>query len=221
MTTQTNANEFIPFLAKCGALKFGSFVTKSGRVSPYFVNMGVICSGEGISLLANCYARIFEKHFAGKADNLFGPAYKGIPLCAATALALHKNGLNTSFTYNRKEAKDHGEGGVLVGDVYQEKRRIVIIEDVITAGTSIEETMQTIAAIPNAKAVGLIVAIDRMEKLGDGKSALQQIKEKYSLETHSIATIEDILKFAPEEHKKSIEDYRKQWGWGAENEKNG
>jgi len=207
-----NANDFIPFLASCGALKFGSFVTKSGRVSPYFVNMGVICSGEGISLLASCYAEIFEKHFAGKADNLFGPAYKGIPLCVSTALALHTNGLNVSFTYNRKEAKDHGEGGVLVGDTYSEQKRVVIIEDVITAGTSIEETMQTMAAIPNAKVTGLIVAMDRKEKLGDGKSALQQVKEKYNIEVYSIASIEDILKFAPEEHKKNIEKYRKEWG---------
>jgi orotate phosphoribosyltransferase len=209
----TNTNELISFLEKCGALKFGSFVTKSGRVSPYFVNMGVVCSGSGISLLASCYAEIFQKHFAEKADNLFGPAYKGIPLCAATAAALHKeHGLETSFTYNRKEAKDHGEGGALVGDVYEEKKRIVIIEDVITAGTSIEETMKIISAIPNAKIVGLIVAIDRKEKLGDGKSALQQVSEKYSIETHAIATIDDILKFAPQEHKKSIEQYREQWG---------
>ncbi|MDR2579393.1 MAG: orotate phosphoribosyltransferase [Fibromonadaceae bacterium] len=212
-TNAANASEFIPFLAKCGALKFGSFVTKSGRVSPYFVNMGTVCSGYGLSLLANCYAEIFQKHFAGKASNLFGPAYKGIPLCAATAAALHsKHSADVSFTYNRKEAKDHGEGGVLVGDTYQEKRQVVIIEDVITAGTSIEETMKIMSNNPNAKVIGLIVAIDRKEKLGDGKSALQQVREKYNIETHSIATIEDILKFAPKEHKESIENYRKEWG---------
>jgi orotate phosphoribosyltransferase len=198
-----SADEFLQFLAKCKALKFGSFVTKSGRVSPYFVNMGEVCNGEGISLLSSCYAQIFQKHFASKADNLFGPAYKGIPLCAATAAALHKeHGINVSFTYNRKEAKDHGEGGVLVGDAYKEKRRIVIIEDVITAGTSIKETMRIMSSIPNAEIVGLIVAIDRKEKLGDGSG----------IETHSIAAIEDILKFAPEEHKESIEKYRLEWG---------
>jgi len=194
---------FLQFLARCEALKFGSFVTKSGRVSPYFVNMGEICDGEGISLLSSCYAQIFQKYFADKADNLFGPAYKGIPLCAATAAALHKEyGINVSFTYNRKEAKDHGEGGILVGDTYKEKRRIVIIEDVITAGTSIEETMRIMSAIPNAEIVGLIVAIDRKEKLGGSNG----------IETHSIATIEDILKFAPEEYKESIEKYRLKWG---------
>ncbi|MCL2282186.1 MAG: orotate phosphoribosyltransferase [Fibromonadales bacterium] len=213
MTTSTNGNELISFLSKCGALKFGSFVTKSGRVSPYFVNMGTVCDGEGISLLSTCYAKIFKEHFAGKADNLFGPAYKGIPLCAATAAVLYKeHGIKTSFTYNRKEAKDHGEGGVLVGDLYQEKKNIVIIEDVITAGTSIEETMRTISAIPNAKVTGLIVAIDRKEKLGDGKSALQQVMEKYCIEAHAIASIEDILKFAPEEYKAEIEKYRSEWG---------
>ena len=212
MMTQTNANRFVQFLAKCGALKFGSFTTKSGRISPYFVNMGLVCNGEGLALLASSYAEIFQKHFANKANNLFGPAYKGIPLCAATAAALHiEYGANVSFTYNRKEAKGHGEGGVLVGDSL-EKKQIVIIEDVITAGTSIEETMQIISTIPNAKVIGLIVAIDRKEKLRDGKSALQQIKEKYSLEAYSIASIDDVLKFAPEEYKKEIENYRLEWG---------
>ncbi|MDR2593688.1 MAG: orotate phosphoribosyltransferase [Fibromonadaceae bacterium] len=211
--TQTNINELVPFLAKCGAMQFGSFVTKSGRVSPYFVNMGTVCNGEGLALLASCYAEIFQKHFAGKADNLFGPAYKGIPLCAATAAALYReHGVNVSFTYNRKEAKDHGEGGVLVGDLYAEKKQIVIIEDVITAGTSIEETMSIMSLIPNAKVIGLIVAMDRKEKLGDGKSALQQIREKYGIEAYSIASIDDILKFATEEYKEKIENYRKEWG---------
>jgi len=211
--TQTNINELVPFLAKCGAIQFGSFVTKSGRVSPYFVNMGTVCNGEGLALLAGCYAKIFQKHFAGEAGNLFGPAYKGIPLCAATAAALHReHGVNVSFTYNRKEAKDHGEGGILVGDLYAEKKQVVIIEDVITAGTSIEETMSIISLIPNAKVIGLIVAMDRKEKLGDGKSALQQIKEKYGIEAYAIASIDDILKFAPEEYKEQIENYRKEWG---------
>ncbi|MDR3001488.1 MAG: orotate phosphoribosyltransferase [Fibromonadaceae bacterium] len=213
MTTLINENELVPFLVECKALKFGSFITKSGRTSPYFVNMGTICSGEGVSFLAGCYAKVFQERFAKKADNLFGPAYKGIPLCTATAAALHKEyGTNVSFTYNRKEAKDHGEGGILVGDTYQEKKRIVIIEDVITAGTSIAETMKIMEAIPNAKVVGLIVAMDRKEKLSDGKSALQQVKEKYNIEAYSIASIEDILKFAPEEYKESIEKYRKEWG---------
>jgi len=211
--THTNTNELVPFLAKCGAMQFGSFVTKSGRVSPYFVNMGTVCNGEGLALLAGCYAEVFQKYFADKADNLFGPAYKGIPLCAATAAALHREyGVNVSFTYNRKEAKDHGEGGVLVGDLYSEKKQVVIIEDVITAGTSIEEAMNIMSLIPNAKVIGLIVAMDRKEKLGDGKSALQQVKEKYGIEAYSIASIDDILKFATEEYKEKIENYRKEWG---------
>ena len=211
--TQTNANEFVPFLAKCGAIQFGSFVTKSGRVSPYFVNMGTVCSGEGLALLACCYAEIFQKYFANKASNLFGPAYKGIPLCAATATALHREcGIDVSFTYNRKEAKDHGEGGVLVGDLYAEKKQVVIIEDVITAGTSMEETMNMMSLMPNAKVIGLIVAIDRKEKLGDGKSALQQVKEKYGIEAYAIASIDDILMFAPKEYKENIENYRREWG---------
>jgi orotate phosphoribosyltransferase len=209
----TSTNELVTLLAKCGALKFGSFTTKSGRVSPYFVNMGIICSGEEISLLSRYYAELFNKHFAYKANNLFGPAYKGIPLCSTVAATLHNEyDVHASFTYNRKEIKDHGEGGILIGDTYQEKRQVVIIEDVITAGTSIKETMQIMSAVPNAKVVGLIVAIDRKEKLNDGKSALQQVKERYGIEAYSIATIDDILKFAPKEHKSSIEQYRSQWG---------
>ena len=209
----TSANELIALLAKYDALKFGSFVTKSGRVSPYFVNMGTICSGDGISLLASCYAQIFKQNFVSDADNLFGPAYKGIPLCATVANALYKeHSVNVSFTYNRKEAKDHGESGILVGDTYAEKRRVVIIEDVITAGTSIEETMRTMSAIPNAEVIGLIVAMDRKEKLSDGKSALQQVKQKYGIEAFSIANIDDILEFAPPEYKEDIEKYRNEWG---------
>lgn len=207
-----DTNKFVSFLIKSNVLRFGSFTTKSGRVSPYFVNMGKICSGESISFLASCYAQVFKQHFAG-ADNLFGPAYKGIPLCATVASALYnEHNINVSFTYNRKEIKDHGESGILVGDTYREQRKVVIIEDVITAGTSIEETMRITEAIPNVKVVGLIVAIDRKEKLSDGKSALKQVKQRYGIEAYSIASIDDILEFAPIEYKESIEAYRNKWG---------
>jgi orotate phosphoribosyltransferase len=207
-------DELIAFMAKSGALKFGSFKTKSGRISPYFVNVGQICTSEGLSILALCYAELFQSKFGGKADNLFGPAYKGIPLSAVVTTALFReHGANVSFTYNRKEAKDHGEGGVLVGDSYQEPRSIVIVEDVITAGTSVDEVMQLLSGIPNAKAVGLIVAMDRKEKLDDGgKSALQTVAEKYGIAAHAIATIDDVLAFAPEEFKEPIAEYRRQYG---------
>src|SRR5690554_300142 len=127
-----NKNTFIEFLVASGALRFGDFTTKSGRQSPYFVNTGEFKTGASISTLASFYASTFVKHFAGQADNLFGPAYKGIPLCAATALKLaESHQIDLSFTYNRKEVKDHGEGGLLVGDTYKSPKNVVIIEDVI------------------------------------------------------------------------------------------
>ena len=142
-----NAKEsFVHFLVEAGALKFGNFVTKSGRETPYFINTGEFRTGATLSKLAEYYASAFMEHFDGKAQNLYGPAYKGIPLCAATAMKLSDvYAQNLTFTYNRKEVKDHGEGGSLVGYKYAEKTNVVIIEDVITAGTSVNETMQATA----------------------------------------------------------------------------
>ncbi|GHV14267.1 orotate phosphoribosyltransferase [Fibrobacterales bacterium] len=210
-------SKILSHLLECNALRFGEFTLKSGRVSPYFVNMGAVCSGRGLSILANCYAELFNEHFKGKADNLFGPAYKGIPLCASVATAIdNKYGIAVTFTYNRKEIKDHGEGGVLVGNTYNggssTLTKVVIIEDVITAGTSIEDTMRIFSNIGNAKVVGLLVAMDRREKLASGKSALGEVSEKYGIETHAISTIDDILEIAPPEYKTKIADYREKYG---------
>lgn len=139
-------DQFVHFLVEAGALKFGSFVTKSGRETPYFINTGEFRTGATLSKLAEYYAAAYMVHFDGKAQNLYGPAYKGIPLCAATAMKLSDvYAQNLTFTYNRKEAKDHGEGGMLVGYKYTEKTNVVIIEDVITAGTSVNETMQALS----------------------------------------------------------------------------
>lgn len=215
---------FVHFLVESGALKFGDFVTKSGRKTPYFINTGEFRTGASLSKLAEFYAVAFMEHFDGKAENLYGPAYKGIPLCAATAMKLSDvYAKNLTFTYNRKEVKDHGEGGSLVGYKYSEKTNVVIIEDVITAGTSVNETMQALSQMENVKVVGLLISVDRRERLENGKSALQDVQDNYGLEARSIISIDDIIKFLEsEENRKAINApegildrvyaYREQWG---------
>lgn len=217
-------DSFVHFLVESGALKFGNFVTKSGRETPYFINTGEFRTGASLSKLAEFYAAAFMKHFDGKAQNLYGPAYKGIPLCAATAMKLSDvYAKNLSFTYNRKEVKDHGEGGSLVGYKYAEKTNVVIIEDVITAGTSVNETMQALSQIENANVVGLLISVDRKEKLENGKSALQTVQDEYGIEAHSIVNINDIIAFlenednrkaicAPEGILERVYAYREKWG---------
>ena len=220
-----NAKEsFVHFLVEAGALKFGNFVTKSGRETPYFINTGEFRTGATLSKLAEYYASAFMEHFNGKAQNLYGPAYKGIPLCAATAMKLSDvYAQNLTFTYNRKEVKDHGEGGSLVGYKYAEKTNVVIIEDVITAGTSVNETMQALSQIENANVIGLLISVDRKEKLENGKSALQTVQDEYGIEAHSIIDINDIIAFlekeenrkainAPEGILERVHAYREKWG---------
>ncbi|MBQ3715395.1 MAG: orotate phosphoribosyltransferase [Fibrobacter sp.] len=220
----TKTDNFVHFLVEAGALKFGDFVTKSGRNTPYFINTGEFRTGATLSKLAEFYAAAFMEHFDGKAENLYGPAYKGIPLCAATAMKLSDvYARNLTFTYNRKEVKDHGEGGSLVGYKYAEKTNIVIIEDVITAGTSVNETMQALSQMENANVVGLLISVDRRERLENGKSALQDVQDHYGLEARSIVSIDDIIKFleveenrkainAPEGILEKVYAYREQWG---------
>lgn len=217
-------DSFVQFLVEAQALKFGNFVTKSGRRTPYFINMGEFRSGSQIASLSKFYAEAFMEHFKDKASNLFGPAYKGIPLCTAVSLELfNRFGKNLTFTYNRKEAKDHGEGGNLVGDLYGNPTDIVIIEDVITAGTSVNETIATLSKYSNAKIVGLLVSVDRKEKLDGKKSALQTVQDEYGIESHAIIDIEDIISFlqnednrkaigATEETLENIRAYRREWG---------
>tara|TARA_B110000483_G_C18202030_1_gene545676 strand:- start:2793 stop:3464 length:672 start_codon:yes stop_codon:yes gene_type:complete len=191
-----NKNKFIEFLLDSEVLRFGSFTTKSGRQTPYFINTGQFRTGEQISQLSSWYAKVFKDQFEGRIDNLYGPAYKGIPLATAMALQLSQtHNIDLSFTFNRKEAKDHGEGGVLVGDTYVEPRKVLIVEDVITAGTSVKETLEILKNIENVEIVGLIISVDRKEALEDGRSALQTVQEDYGIEVSSIINIEDIIAF--------------------------
>ncbi|HSQ42336.1 MAG TPA: orotate phosphoribosyltransferase [Fibrobacteraceae bacterium] len=220
----TDHSSFVHFLVQAGALRFGDFTTKSGRKTPYFINTGEFRSGKTIAELACWYASAFQSFFGNAADNLYGPAYKGIPLCATTAMALQQQfGRDLSFTYNRKEAKDHGEGGVLVGDTYKAPRKVVIIEDVITAGTSVRETLELLRGIPNAQVVGLLVSVDRQERLENGLSALAQVEQEYGIRAKAIISIADIIAYLEDADHRSalglgndilerVRAYRNEWG---------
>ncbi len=203
--------EFVQFALKEGVLRFGSFVTKSGRTSPYFFNAGLFNTGASVGKLAQFYAQaLIDSKLPF--DMLFGPAYKGIPLATATSVALASHaelkGRDVPFAYNRKEAKDHGEGGVLVGAPL--KGKVVIIDDVITAGTSVKESVEIIRAA-GAEPCAVLIAMDRMERAGpDGAlsphSAVQEVQQRYGLPVVSIASLTDILALL--EHNAEFAQYR-------------
>ena len=175
-------------------LKFGEFVTKSGRETPYFINTGEFSDGDALARLGGFYAEALARTLGGEFDNLYGPAYKGIPLAAATAQALaREQDHNVSFTFNRKEAKDHGEKGALVGHCYTGGERVVIVDDVITAGTSVRESVPLIRAAADVQVRAVLVAVDRMETGQRGLSALQEIQEDFALTAFAIVTLDDII----------------------------
>ena len=200
--------EFIRFMMDSGVLIFGDFTTKSGRKTPYFINTGNYKTGEQIARLGEFYARCILDHMeAGDIpadiDALFGPAYKGIPLVAATAAALYKEGRNLNYCFNRKEAKDHGEGGSMVGYKLQGGDKVLIIEDVITAGTAVRETLPVLKAAADVQVPGLIISVDRMER-GQGElTAIQEIERDFGIRTFPIVTVKDILETLTEEELSS------------------
>ena len=205
MNTSTNApapandslaQDFVAFAVQCGVLRFGSFVTKAGRQSPYFFNAGLFNDGAMLGQLARFYAqRIIASDIA--CDMLFGPAYKGIPLVAAVAVELARLGRNLPFAYNRKEAKDHGEGGTLVGAPLQ--GRVLIVDDVMSAGTAVRESIALIKAA-NATPAAVAVALDRQEKATEGGqdvpySAVQYVRQQLGMQVCAIATLDDLLAY--------------------------
>ena len=197
---QKYKRDFIDFMIEADVLTFGDFTTKSGRKTPYFVQTGKYRTGAQIRRLGEFYADAIEANF-GDFDVLFGPAYKGIPLAVETAGALAARGRDVGFMFNRKEAKDHGEGGVLVGHVPQPEDRVLIIEDVTTAGTSIRETVPVLRAAANIELAGLIVSVDRMERGASnggspGIAALEQVGVEFAMPTHAIVTVEEIIEHA-------------------------
>ena len=186
--------EFIEFMVDCGVLKFGDFVTKSGRKTPFFVNTGFYRTGAAMKKLGQYYAKAINEKYGTDFDILFGPAYKGIPLTVATTMELSElYDADVKYCSNRKEEKDHGDKGILLGSPIEDGNKVVIIEDVTTAGTSIAETVPIIKAQADAKIIGLMVSVDRMERGTGEKSALSEIEEKYGFKTAAIVTMAEVI----------------------------
>lgn len=191
--------EFIKFLEKAGVLKFGDFTAKSGRKIPYFINAGDIKTGDQISRLGEFYAKAYLEKIGNKRTVLYGPAYKGIPIAVSVACALSKSGLDVPFFFNRKEEKDHGEGGVFVGYKPQENEEIVIVEDVITAGTAIRESMSILSKLNGVKVSAVFVMVDRKEKGITEKSAMEEVSEEYGFPVYSVVDVYDIIEYLEED----------------------
>lgn len=187
--------EFIEFMVESNVLKFGEFTLKSGRKSPFFMNAGAYVTGSRLMRLGEYYAKAIHENYGDDFDVLFGPAYKGIPLAVATVIAFSKlYGKEIRYCANRKEAKDHGDAGILLGSKIADGDRVVIIEDVTTSGKSIEETFPIVKAQGDVKILGLMVSLNRMEKgLGGEKGALDEIREKYGFEANAIVTMEEVV----------------------------
>ena len=187
--------EFIQFLEQAGVLKFGDFTAKSGRKIPYFINAGDIKTGDQISKLGEFYAKAYLEKVGNKKTVLYGPAYKGIPIAVSVACALSKNGLDVPFFFNRKEEKDHGEGGVFVGYKPQENEEIVIVEDVITAGTAIRESMAILSSLKNTKVVATFVMVE----------------DEFGFPVYSVVDVYDIIEYLEEkpENKENVDRIKK------------
>ena len=188
--------EFIESMVRSRVLTFGEFVLKSGRKSPYFINTGLYRSGAQIAKLGEYYAACFMEHIPDSADVLYGPAYKGIPLVVAASIALYQRyQLDIPYCFNRKEGKDHGEGGLLIGFKPADGDQIVMIDDVTTAGTAMRENLPIIHNVAKARVKALIISVDRMEKGTGQVSAVQQIKNEFGIEVYSIVTVREILDY--------------------------
>jgi len=186
--------EFIEFMVDCNVLKFGDFVTKSGRKTPFFVNTGFYRTGAQLRKLGSFYAKAIQDAFGTDFDILFGPAYKGIPLSVAASMAISEEyDKEVGYCANRKEVKDHGDKGILLGSPIKDGDKVVIIEDVTTAGTSVGETMPILKEQGDVDVLGLVVSVDRMERGTGEKSALAEIEEKYGIKTTAIVTMEEVV----------------------------
>ena len=193
--------EFIEFLEGAGVLKFGDFTAKSGRKIPYFINAGEIKTGDQIAKLGEFYSKAYIEKLGKKKSVLYGPAYKGISIAVAASIGLSKEGLDLPFFFNRKEAKDHGEGGVFVGYKPTSGEEIVIVEDVITAGTAIRESMEILSSLDGAKVVATFVMVDRKEKGRGEKSAMAEVGEEFGFPVYSVVDVYDIIEYLSEDEK--------------------
>ena len=205
--------DFVKFMVRSGVLLFGDFTTKSGRKTPYFVNTGNYKTGAQAAKLGEYYARNIQEHVEGKIDALFGPAYKGIPLAVAAGISM--NNLfdrDINYCFNRKEVKDHGEGGFMVGYKLQDGDRVLIVEDVITAGTAIRETLPVLKAAADIEIAGMVISVDRMEKGKGEKTAIQEVYEEFGIVTYPIVTVKEIIEILhnnPVDGKVYIDDEMK------------
>lgn len=217
--------EFIEFMVESNVLKFGDFTLKSGRKSPFFMNAGAYVTGTQLMRLGEYYAKAIHDNYGDDFDVLFGPAYKGIPLSVAASIAFSKlYGKEIRYCSNRKEVKDHGDTGILLGSSIKDGDKVVIIEDVTTSGKSIEETFPIIQAQGKVEIIGLMVSLNRMEVgLGGEKGALDEIKEKYGFDANAIVTMEEVVEhlynrpcqgkvLINDEIKTAIDKYYEQYG---------
>ena len=215
----TYKESFIKFMEECGVLTFGSFTLKSGRQAPYFINAGNYNTGAQLARLGEFYADCIKENNIS-AETLFGPAYKGIPLAATAAAALYnKYGIDLNYAFDRKEAKDHGEGGLIVGKQLKDGEKIVIIEDVMTSGKALREILPKLQAAANVEVVGMIISVDRMEKsLDSDLSAVKAAKKEFGVDVYSVVTMDDIIKAIEDgvidfkQHLPAMYAYRKEYG---------
>lgn len=216
--------EFIEFMVDCNVLKFGDFTLKSGRKSPFFMNAGAYVTGSQLMQLGEYYAKAIYDKYGADFDVLFGPAYKGIPLSVATVIAFSKlYGKEIRYCSNRKEEKDHGDAGILLGSKIKDGDRVVVIEDVTTSGKSMEETIPIVRAQGNVEIIGLMVSLNRCERGKGDKGALDEIKELYGFETNAIVSMNEVVEYLynreingkvliDDAMKASIDAYYEQYG---------
>lgn len=191
--------EFIDFLKSANVLKFGDFTAKSGRKIPYFINAGEIKTGMQIKKLGEFYAKAYSEKIGDRKTVLYGPAYKGISIAVSASVALADKGFDIPFFFNRKEAKDHGEGGVFVGYVPKEGEEVVITEDVITAGTAIRESMEILSNLSGVKVAAALIMVDRKEKGKGEKCAMAEIEEEFGFPVYSVVDVYDIIEYLEED----------------------
>ena len=197
----TYKKEFIEFLIECNALKFGKFELKSGRIAPYFINTGMFDTGLKIKKLGVYYAKAMQEHFSNNFDGIYGPAYKGIPLCICAAMALSDMGIDKGYVFNRKEAKTYADKSLVVGMPLTFKSRLILIDDVITSGKAIRESLEVLKSCDNPKVNGIIISVNRQEKGKTDKNALKEVEDILGIPIHSIVTIAEIKKYL---HNKKI-----------------
>lgn len=220
----TYQEEFITFMVRSGVLTFGDFTTKSGRKTPYFINTGNYKTGAQAARLGDYYAACLQEHLPADTTALFGPAYKGIPLAVSAAASLYRNyGRDLPYCFNRKEVKDHGEGGFMVGYQPQAGDVIAIVEDVVTAGTAVRESIELFQHVADVKMRALIVSVDRMERGTRACSTLDELREDYGIAVYPIVTVREIIAFLhnreldgrvyiDDEMKGRMEAYLEQYG---------